>query len=283
MSQTWVIKDTAPVGIYWISLTDVNFTSNGQNFTRIDTLNMERYDAVTKITTTRYTLRYYTSESSQISVTSSPIITENNVPTGNVWEFTNEAYRTITFETPPTGDLLLWLLNNAKMAGNYGLPYQDIHLEDKALWNQLQTAWEQGDYTAALNVLKNASLNDKQLNAATINALTTELLSLQAQSDPSFKTGKIVVASEPPSDLAVGKVYFRLIGPVGDYNEQNAYYIEINQKTSSGYDVLNPETQADNIALTENTAAKFGLVGVTYTLDKALYDVEQLLQVVTTT
>ena len=161
--------------------------------------------------------------------------------------------------------------------------YQDIHLEDKAIWNQLQTAWEQGDYTTAMNVLKNASLSDKQLNAAAINALTTELLSLQAQSDPSFKTGTIVVASEPPSDLAVGKVYFRLIGPVTDYNEQNAYYIEINQKTSSGYDVLNPETQADNIALTENTAAKFGLVGVTYTLDKALYDVEQLLQVVTTT
>ena len=161
--------------------------------------------------------------------------------------------------------------------------YQDIHLEDKALWNQLQTAWEQGDYTAALNVLKNASLSDKQLNAASINALTTELLSLQAQSDPSFKTGQIVVASEPPSDLAVGKVYFRLIGPVIDYNEQNAYYIEINQKTSSGYDVLIPATQADNIALTENTAAKFGLVGVTYTLDKALYDVEQLLQAITTT
>ena len=161
--------------------------------------------------------------------------------------------------------------------------YQDIHLEDKDLWNQLQTAWEQGDYTTALNVLKNASLSDKQLNAATINALTTELLSLQAQSDPSFKTGTIVVASEPPSDLAVGKVYFRLIGPVTDYNEQNSYYIEINQKTSSGYDVLIPATQADNIALTENTAAKFGLVGVTYTLDKALYDVEQLLQTITTT
>ena len=283
MSQTWVIRDNAPVGIYGIHLTDVNFTSNGQNFTRIDTLFMNSYDAVTKITTTSYTLRYYTSESSQISVTSSPIITENNVPTGNVWEFTNEAYRTITFETPPTGDLLLWLLNNAKIAGSYGSPYQDIHLEDKALWNQIQTAWEQGDYTTALNVLKNASLSDKQLNAAAINALTTELLSLQAQSDPSFKTGQIVVASEPPTDLAVGKVYFRLIGPVTDYNEQNAYYIEINQKTSSGYDVLNPATQADNIALTENTAAKFGLVGVTYTLDKALYDVEQLLQAITTT
>ncbi len=161
--------------------------------------------------------------------------------------------------------------------------YQDIHLEDKALWNQLQTAWEQGDYTAALNVLKNASLTDKQLNAAAINALTTELLRLQSQADTGFKQDKIVVSADPPSDLADGKVYFRLIGPVSDYNEQNAYYIEINQKTSGGYDVLNPATQADNVALTENTAAKFGLVGVTYTLDKALYDVEQLLQIVTTT
>ena len=155
--------------------------------------------------------------------------------------------------------------------------YQDIHLEDKELWNQLQTAWEQGNYTAALNVLKNASLSDKQLNAVAINALTTELLSLQAQSDPSFKTGKIVVASEPPSDLAVGKVYFRLIGPVDDYNEQNAYYIEINKKTSSGYDVLNPATQADEVALTTNTSQLFGVVSYKYSIDEALYDTRSLL------
>ena len=155
--------------------------------------------------------------------------------------------------------------------------YQDIHLEDKALWNQLQTAWEQGDYTAALNVLKNVSLTDKQLNAAAINALTTELLSLQAQSDPSFKTGQIVVASEPPSDLAIGKVYFRLIGPVTDYNEQNAYYIEINQKTDSGYDVLNPATDADEVALTTNTSQLFGVVSYKYSIDEALYDTRSLL------
>ena len=155
--------------------------------------------------------------------------------------------------------------------------YQDIHNEDKTLWNQLQTAWEQGNYTAALNVLKNASLSDKQLNAVAINALTTELLSLQAQSDPSFKTGKIVVASEPPSDLAVGKVYFRLIGPVDDYNEQNAYYIEINKKTSSGYDVLNPATQADEVALTTNTSQLFGVVSYKYSIDEALYDTRSLL------
>lgn len=263
MSQTWVIKDTAPVDEASLTLatTNISFTTNNEKATSIGIVQdvsivMLIYGGI-------------------------DVAAQFDLGASASFEWYNEAYKTLEFDTVPTGELLAWLQKNAilKMPG---IKYQDIHLEDKALWNQLQTAWEQGDYTAALNVLKNASLSDKQLNAAAINAMTTELLSLQAQSDPSFKTGTIVVASEPPSDLAVGKVYFRLIGPVTDYNEKNAYYIEINQKTSSGYDVLNPATQADNIALTENTAAKFGLVGVTYTLDKALYDVEQLLQVVTT-
>ena len=127
--------------------------------------------------------------------------------------------------------------------------YQDIHLEDKALWNQLQTAWEQGDYTAALNVLKNASLTDKQLNAAAINALTTELLRLQNQKDTGFKQDKIVVSADPPSDLADGQVYFRLIGPTTGYTVQNSYFIEILQKNGTSYDTLNPYVYATDVQL----------------------------------
>ena len=267
MSQTWIIKDTAPVDVASreLSAQQCSFTSNGSKFNSISIVEAPEVAI--------YILTYDNFEVAGADV---------GLGSSNFDWSGNEAYKKLEFDTAPTGELLAWLQKNATLK-THGMNYQDIHLEDKALWNQLQTAWEQGDYTAALNVLNNASLADKQLNAAAINALTTELLSLQAQSDPSFKTGQIVVASEPPSDLAVGKVYFRLIGPVTDYNEQNAYYIEINQKTSSGYDVLIPATQADNIALTENTAAKFGLVGVTYTLDKALYDVEQLLQAITTT
>ena len=276
MSQTWVIKDTAPVdeASYVLPETDISFTSGGEKFTKISIYNNQGTGVISLV--------YRSDNTAEIVATLSYIESESQF----YWQPNNEKYKTLEFDTVPTGSLLVWLQKNADLQDTPQIDfvfYQDIHLEDKELWNQLQTAWEQGDYTAALNVLKNASLSDKQLNAATINAMTTKLLSLQAQSDPSFKTDQIVVASEPPSDLAVGKVYFRLIGPVTDYNEQNAYYIEINQKTSSGYDVLIPATQADNIALTENTASKFGLVGVTYTLDKALYDVEQLLQAITTT
>ena len=131
--------------------------------------------------------------------------------------------------------------------------YQDIHLEDKELWNQLQTAWEQGDYTAALNVLKNASLSDKQLNAAAINALTTELLRLQSQADTGFKQDKIVVSAEPPADLADGQVYFKLIGPATEFDD-DSYYIQITQKSSGSYTDLNPETRAVDTMLTPSVS-----------------------------
>ena len=257
MSQTWIIKDTAPVGIYGIHLTDVNFTSNGQNFTRIDTLNSGRYDTVTEIHTKSYTLRYYTSESSKISVTSSPIITENNVPTGNVWEFTNEAYRTITFETPPTGDLLLWLLNNAKIAGSYGSPYQDIHLEDKTLWNQLQSEWSQDEYSAALNTLQDSKLNNKQLNADSINNVSSTLLMLQQQKDQSFKTNKITITEgTPPSpEIKIGNVCFNKIGTAEAYEEPSSYLVKIQQRLGTyEYTDLNPKTKAINTMIAPSIA-----------------------------
>lgn len=257
MSQTWVIRDNAPVGIYEIRLTDINFTSNGQNFTRIDTLNMGRYDPVTEISTMSYTLRYYTSESSKISVTSSPIITENDMPTGNVWEFTNEAYRTITFETPPTGDLLLWLLNNAKIAGSYGSPYQDIHLEDKTLWNQLQSEWEQDEYSAALNTLQNSKLDNKQLNADSINNVSSTLLMLQKQKDQSFKTNKITITEgTPPSpEIEIGNVCFNKIGTAEAYEDPSSYLVKIQQRLGTyGYTDLNPKTKAINTMISPSIA-----------------------------
>ena len=153
--------------------------------------------------------------------------------------------------------------------------YQDIHLEDKALWNQLQTAWEQGDYTAALNVLKNASLSDKQLNAAAINVLTTELLRLQSQADTGFKKDKIVVSTEPPADLADGKVYFRLIGPTTGYTVQNSYFIEILQKNGTSYDTLNPYMYAIDVQMP--TTLEYG--NRYNSLDELMYDLARFFSI----
>ncbi len=153
--------------------------------------------------------------------------------------------------------------------------YQDIHLEDKALWNQLQTACKQGNYTTALDVLKNASLTDKQLNAAAINALTTELLRLQSQADTSFKQDKIVVSSEPPADLADGRVYFRLIGPTTGYTVQNSYFIEMLQKNGTSYNTFNPYMYAINMQIP--TALEDG--GRYNSLDELMYNLARFFSI----
>lgn len=251
MSQTWVIRKNAPVGFDTFDSADLNFRSNGQHFVRISLFYDTNYDPVTETIIIACALRYFITKSSSdyVQVTSSTVVSVHGTPTGGTWSFTNEAYRNIVFEDEPTGSFLTWLLNNATRIDVPGVRCQDIHLEDKALWNQLQIAWEQGDYTAALNVLKNASLNDKQMNAAAINALTTELLRLQNQKDTGFKQDKIMVSAEPPADLADGKVYFRLIGPTTGYTVQNSYFIEILQKNGTSYDTLNPYVYATDVQL----------------------------------
>ena len=235
MSQTWVIKDTAPVDevSYVLNRTDIAFTSGGEKFSSIE------IDSDGVVLFLFYRRDNHTTEQPATM----------DLSMGETQFYWNApVYKKLEFDTAPTGELLAWLQKNATLK-THGMNYQDIHLEDKALWNQLQTAWEQGDYTAALNVLKNVSLSDKQLNAAAINALTTELLRLQNQKDTGFKQDKIVVSADPPSDLANGKVYFRLIGPTTGYTVQNSYFIEILQKNGTSYDTLNPYVYATDVQL----------------------------------
>ncbi len=231
MSQKWVIKNTAPVDEASLTLatTNISFATNNRKATSIGIDNQD----------VAYVLVY-----GGIGEVAGY---DPGLGTGFIWD-NNDAYKTLEFDTAPTGELLAWLQKNAILK-TPGMNYQDIHLEDKALWNQIQTAWEQGDYTTALNVLKNASLSDKHLNAAAINAMTTELTRLQNQKDTGFKQDKIVVSAEPPADLADGGVYFRLIGPTTGYTVKNSYFIEILQKNGTSYNTLNPYVYATDVQL----------------------------------
>ena len=89
MAETWVIKSDA-AGEF--ATTQIAFTSNGQKFTSIGA---DYADLVI--------ILYY----------------DNNEIAGfdpgasAGFEFYNEAYRKLTFDTPPTGDLLTWLQANA--------------------------------------------------------------------------------------------------------------------------------------------------------------------------
>ena len=93
MAETWIIKDNA-TGVF--ATTQISFTSNGQKFTSIGA----DYDAGSFII-----LRYDNNE-----------VAGYDTAVGDlVYEFYNDAYRKLTFDTPPTGDLLTWLQTNATL------------------------------------------------------------------------------------------------------------------------------------------------------------------------
>lgn len=87
--ETWVIKDNA-AGEF--STTQIAFTSNGQKFTSIGANDSSGVAMV---------LYYDNTEVAGYDLS------------GGVYEFALEAYRKLTFDTPPTGDLLTWLQSNA--------------------------------------------------------------------------------------------------------------------------------------------------------------------------
>ena len=87
--ETWVIKSDA-AGEF--ATTQISFTSNGQKFTSIGAV----YDSFV------VTLLYDNNE-----------IAGYEPGAGGVYEFNDQAYRKLTFDTPPTGALLTWLQSNA--------------------------------------------------------------------------------------------------------------------------------------------------------------------------
>ena len=87
--ETWVINDNAAGELV---TTQISFTSNGQKFTSIGAV----YDGSV------FSLLYGNNEIAIFTPGAS-----------SGYEFYNEAYRKLTFDTPPTGALLTWLQSNA--------------------------------------------------------------------------------------------------------------------------------------------------------------------------
>lgn len=99
MAETWVIKDNAPVdeNSYELAKTSISFASGGAKFVALE---VYTDDVV-------IWLKYYTSANSAIEVSSF----EPGMEDKFYWQ--NNAYKKLTFDTPPTGALLTWLESNA--------------------------------------------------------------------------------------------------------------------------------------------------------------------------
>ena len=90
------------------------------------------------------------------------------------------------------------------------MKYEDIHLADRAKWRQFVELWQAGNVDAALNLLTNASLSGKVVNAAALNAITSQIVSLEENDDANFKQDIIKVSPTPPVGIKQGEVYFEI-------------------------------------------------------------------------
>ena len=88
------------------------------------------------------------------------------------------------------------------------MKYEDIHLADKTKWRQFITLWQAGNVDAALNLLADTSLSGKVVNAAVLNAITSQIVSLEENDDTTFKDDIIKVSPTPPTGIKQGQVYF---------------------------------------------------------------------------
>ena len=81
------------------------------------------------------------------------------------------------------------------------MKYQDIHLADKTKWRQFVGLWQNGSYDAAINLLSDTELKDKIVNAEVLNAITSQVVHLEENDDPTFKDD-IIKAKLPPRSVA---------------------------------------------------------------------------------
>lgn len=88
--------------------------------------------------------------------------------------------------------------------------YQDLHITDVNLNSQFKQYMGKGQYEEALAILQNDQLTDKTVIAELFNYVTSRIVQVQSTSDPTFKQDKIQVATQPPSGMTSGQVYFQL-------------------------------------------------------------------------
>lgn len=86
--------------------------------------------------------------------------------------------------------------------------YEDIHLSDKTLRQEFIECIRTNNWQGAFVVLENENLTNKKNEAAVYNDICNELVSLQNNSDPDFKSDRIKVTSVEPV-LQSGQVFFK--------------------------------------------------------------------------
>lgn len=136
--ETWVINENPNAST--LPNTSINFTSNEMSFSSI---------------------RYVSSEDNPA------IILYGNTHAWSMGVWINEAFRTITFATPPTGDLLAWLqANGTKQGGvtliNFTIDGTTYQAEEGMTWQQ----WVNSSYNTYGCTIEGSSVKGKGNNGS---------------------------------------------------------------------------------------------------------------------
>ena len=159
-SETWVIKNSASGELV---TTQIAFTSNGQKFTSIGT-NRDLGPI---------TLYYGNTE-----------IAGYEPGTETRYTFNDEAYRKLTFDTQPTGNLLTWLQSNAvKQAGdtidkdavaNFGVKYSTVLGAEMTIAAYLSRVNVYRTNTVADYMFTQEALTDEKVDDTTFGSILNE-------------------------------------------------------------------------------------------------------------
>ena len=88
---------------------------------------------------------------------------------------------------------------------------EELHLSDENLRENYIQNWKSGNYSNCISILQNEQLNNKKLIAEVFNIITSAILALENNSDPTFKEDKIILSPNAPSGLSSGSVWFEEI------------------------------------------------------------------------
>lgn len=89
---------------------------------------------------------------------------------------------------------------------------QDIHKNDREIWQKFKNSWDRFQYANALNQLQNEQFDTKKIVAETINNITTKIVSVEETIELQDKPDIIKVSTDPPINIKTGDVWFQITG-----------------------------------------------------------------------
>ena len=132
--------------------------------------------------------------------------------------------------------------------------YQDISFENKQARDDFKTKWIAADYDTAIDMLSDAALADKVVNAGVFNDLATKIVEAEGRQDANFPEYILGIPEyQLPTSGINGELQFVYANAQSDYVEVQLYEYDGTQWNPC-YCKISPKVQAKIDAQTADIA-----------------------------